>query len=142
MWQLMSMLWDTVLTPTELTKSLRTVTGNTSSLSPSSGEARPTASARWHQGLQPTGYDVVLGMHVTSSISENSSQGTDSGHRGASLAADEQESGSCWVKPHHTIPCITRLCSKTEPSSLHCLFSVALRTLFTNLLQFIFSLLV
>ena len=71
MWQLMSMVWDTVLTPTELTKSLRTATGNTSSLSPSSGDARPTAPVRWHQGLQPTGYDVVLGTHVTSSISEN-----------------------------------------------------------------------
>ena len=72
----------------------------------------------------------------------SSDLGTDSGHRGASLAADEQESGSCWVKPHHTIPCITGLFSKTEPSSRYCLFSVALRTLITNLLQFIFSLLV
>ena len=55
---------------------------------------------------------------------------------------DEQESGSCWVKSHHTILCITRLFSKTEPSSLHCLFSVAFRSLSTNLLQFIFSFLV
>lgn len=67
----MPIVWDTVLTPTELTKSLRIVTGNMSSLSPTSGEARPTAPAHQHQGLQPTGYDVDLGTHMASCISEN-----------------------------------------------------------------------
>ena len=38
---------------------------------PRLGKARPTAPARQHQGLQPTGYDVDLGTHMASCISEN-----------------------------------------------------------------------